>query len=132
MSYIRANCADIDVVCGLESRGFLFAFMVAAELQAACVPIRKKGKLPGTVISQDYELEYGTDKMELQVDSIKPGQKVLIIDDLCATGKTLEAAKSLISQCGGTVTDCVVVIELVHLKGREKMAGSKLHSLIQF
>ena len=132
ISHIKKNCPDIEVVCGLESRGFLFAFLVAAELKIACVPIRKKGKLPSTVISQEYQMEYGSDKFEIQADSIKKGQKVLIIDDLIASGGTLEAARLLIEKCGGTVTGCLVVIELMDLKGREKSKDINIHSLIQY
>lgn len=120
------------MICGLEARGFLFGFQIAADLGVAFVPIRKKGKLPGEVYSQEYALEYGTDKFEIQKNSIKPGQKVLIVDDLLATGGTMEAACKLIAQCGGEVAECLAVIELVGLNGRARLQGTKVHSFIQY
>lgn len=122
----------MDVVCGLEARGFLFGFQIAADLGVAFVPVRKKGKLPGELYSVEYALEYGTDKFEIQKNSIKAGQKVLIVDDLLATGGTMDAACRLIEKCGGQVAECLVVIELTGLKGREKLQGVQVHSFIQY
>lgn len=130
--HLKRSCPDVDVVCGLEARGFLFGFQIAADLGVAFVPIRKKGKLPGSLHSQEYSLEYGTDKFEIQKNSIKPGQKVLIVDDLLATGGTLNAACRLIEKCGAEVAECLIIIELRDLKGREKLEGTKVHTFIQY
>lgn len=96
------------------------------------MPIRKKGKLPGELLSQEYALEYGTDKFEIQKNAIRPGQRVLIVDDLLATGGTMEAARLLIEKCGGEVAECLVIIELLGLNGRDKLKGCKTHSFIQY
>lgn len=132
LAHIKRECPDVEVVCGLEARGFLFGFQIAADLGIPFVPIRKKGKLPGELYSQEYALEYGTDKFEIQKNAIKSGQKVLIVDDLLATGGTMEAASRLIEKCGGQVAECLAVIELVGLNGRSKLAGTKVHSFIQY
>lgn len=134
IAHIRATCPDVQVVVGLEARGFLFSLMIAAELGIACVPIRKKGKLPGECVKYEYKLEYGTDVFEIQQGSILPGQKVLIIDDLLATGGTMDAANKLVQQIGGTVEQNLVIIELTMLGGREKLksSGVKVHSFIQY
>lgn len=132
IAHVRRECPDVEVVCGLEARGFLFGFQIAADLGIAFVPIRKKGKLPGEVFSQEYALEYGTDKFEIQKNAIKAGQKVLIVDDLLATGGTMDAAVKLIEKCGGQVAECLAVMELVGLKGRDKLSGTKVHSFIQY
>lgn len=132
LDHVRRECPDVEVVCGLEARGFLFGFQIAADLGIAFVPIRKKGKLPGEVFSQEYELEYGTDHFEVQKNAIKPKQKVLIVDDLLATGGTLDAACKLIDKCGGEVAECLVVMELAFLSGREKLKNRKFHSFIQY
>uniref|UniRef100_A0AAG5D388 Adenine phosphoribosyltransferase n=1 Tax=Anopheles atroparvus TaxID=41427 RepID=A0AAG5D388_ANOAO len=134
LSYVRDNCPDVEVIVGLEARGFLFSLLIAAELGVACVPIRKKGKLPGKCVQQEYQLEYGTDVFEAQEGSITRGQKVLVIDDLLATGGTMDAANKLIQQLGGVIERNVVVIELTQLGGRKKLeaSGSKVHSFIQY
>ncbi|KAG7296551.1 hypothetical protein JYU34_020342 [Plutella xylostella] len=130
---IRREFPDIQAVVGLESRGFLFSFAVATELGIGCVPVRKRGKLPGEVIAYEYKLEYGTDILEIQKDSVKPGLKCLIIDDLLATGGTVNAAANLLQSCGAEVSGTLVVIELEALNGRSKVPkGVKLHSLIQY
>ncbi|CAH1129963.1 unnamed protein product [Ceutorhynchus assimilis] len=121
----------VECVVGLESRGFLLAPLIALELQIPFVPIRKKGKLPGKVKSHKYALEYGQDIVEIQEGAIKPNEKVLIVDDLLATGGTLNAACQLISQVGGNVASCLIVIELLDLKGRDKVS-SPISSLIQY
>ncbi|XP_077298394.1 adenine phosphoribosyltransferase [Arctopsyche grandis] len=133
IQYIKENFPDVEAIIALESRGFLFSFSVAAEFEIACIPIRKKGKLPGEVISRSYELEYGSDVFEVQKDSLKkPGLKCLIIDDLIATGGSMEAVIKLLESCNCDVIGCLAVIELVDLKGREKLANTPVHSFIQY
>ncbi|XP_033122840.1 adenine phosphoribosyltransferase-like [Anneissia japonica] len=117
---IKNQVPDVDVIVGLEARGFLFGPLVAQKLGIGFVPIRKKGKLPGECCQVSYTLEYGTDVFEAQKDSIKPGQKVVIIDDLLATGGTMSAACQLVEKLKGRACLCVVVIELVDLKGSAK------------
>lgn len=131
VGHIRAKCPDVEVIVGLESRGFLFSLMIAAELGCGCAPIRKKGKLPGDCIQLEYQLEYGVDVMEMQTDSIRPGQKVIVVDDLLATGGTLEAAVKLIRKMNGDLVECVVLLELDGLNGRSK-AAADVHSFIQY
>ena len=128
----RYKNQNIDVVAAIESRGFIFGGAIAYLLGASFVPIRKKGKLPWKTISAQYELEYGVDELEIHTDAVKPGQRVLLFDDLIATGGTLKAACELIEKLGGEVVEVAVVIELVDLKGREKIAPKKLFSLIKF
>ena len=123
---------DFNIVVGPESRGFIFGAPVAYALNKAFVLIRKKGKLPCETISEDYELEYGTATLEIHKDSIKPGDKVVIIDDLIATGGTTKAMINLIERLGGEVVKICNVIELVDLKARENIKGYELESLIQF
>lgn len=121
---------DFDVIAGTESRGFIFGVPVAYNLHKAFVPVRKKGKLPCETVSMDYDLEYGTATIEMHKDSIRPGQKVVLIDDLIATGGTIEAAIKLIEQLGGVVVKVVFLMELAGLKGREKLAGYDVDSVI--
>ena len=121
---------DFDVVVGTESRGFIFGVPIAYALHKAFVPVRKKGKLPLDTISKEYDLEYGSAVVEMHRDSIKPGQKVLIVDDLIATGGTTEAMIRLVEELGGEVVGVVVLMELAGLKGREKIAGYRLESAI--
>ncbi|KAL1380290.1 hypothetical protein pipiens_003600 [Culex pipiens pipiens] len=134
VDHVRRNCPDVEVIVGLEARGFLFCLLIAAELGIACVPIRKKGKLPGECVRHEYQLEYGTDTFEIQKGSIATGQKVLIVDDLLATGGTMDAANNLVQQVGGIVVQDVVIMELSTLGGRKKLeaAGSKIHSFLQY
>ena len=115
---------DYDVVVGPESRGFIFGVPVAYEAGKGFVPVRKKGKLPCETISAEYDLEYGSAVIEMHKDSIQPGQKVVIIDDLIATGGTIEAIIGLIEQLGGQVVKICFVMELAGLKGREKLSGA--------
>ena len=110
---------DFDVIAGLESRGFMFGTPIAYNMGKPFVPIRKKGKLPCETISEEYSLEYGTAEIEIHTDAIKKGQKVVIVDDLIATGGTVEAAIKLIERLGGEVVACVFLTELVNLKGRD-------------
>lgn len=121
---------EFDVVVGPESRGFIFGVPIAYNLHKPFVPVRKKGKLPCETISVDYELEYGTATIEIHKDSIKPGQKVLIVDDLMATGGTIEAIIKLVKQLGGEVVGSVFLMELAGLKGREKLKDERVEAVI--
>ena len=123
---------DFDVIAGTESRGFIFGVPVAYNLHKAFVPVRKKGKLPCETVSMDYDLEYGTATIEMHKDSIRPGQRVVLIDDLIATGGTIEAAIKLIEQLGGVVVKVVFLMELAGLKGREKLSGYDVDSVIGY
>jgi adenine phosphoribosyltransferase len=125
----RAGDAGFDVVVGVEARGFLLAAAVALDAGVGVVPVRKAGKLPRERIAVDYVLEYGTATLELHADSIRPGQRVLIVDDVLATGGTLGAAIALVEQLGGIVTAVSVVVELVALGGRERIAPHAVHAL---
>ena len=121
---------DFDLVIGPESRRFIFGVPVAYLLGKGFIPVRKKGKLPRETVSQKYDLEYGQAEVELHKDAIKPGQKVVIIDDLIATGGSAEAAAKLVEQLGGQVVKMVFVMELAGLKGREKLKKYDVDSLI--
>ena len=121
---------DFDVIAGAESRGFIFGMPLAYLLKKPFVLVRKAGKLPCETISKSYDLEYGQATIEMHKDSIKPGQKVLVVDDLIATGGTTEAMIQLIESLGGEVVGVVVMIELAGLKGREKIAGYRLDAAI--
>ena len=123
---------DYDVVVGPESRGFIFGVPIAYNNHKAFVPVRKKGKLPCETISCDYDLEYGKATIEMHKDSIKPGQKVVIIDDLIATGGTTEAIIKLVEELGGVVVKVVFLMELKGLKGREKLNGYDIDAVIQY
>ncbi|HDZ12751.1 MAG TPA: adenine phosphoribosyltransferase, partial [Bacteroidetes bacterium] len=123
---------DIDVVVGIESRGFLLGGALAYKWKIGLVPVRKPGKLPAATFSETYELEYGTDTLEIHKDAIQPGQKVLLIDDLLATGGTLKAAAGLVEKCGGRVIGIGCLIELTFLNGLEKLQNYDFYSLIQF
>lgn len=121
-----------DKVVGVEARGFIFGASVALKIGAGFVPVRKKGKLPYKTISTTYELEYGTDTLEIHKDAITPGEKILIIDDLLATGGTIKAVTELVNQLGGKIAGIGFVIELVDLKGKEKLKNYPVFSLIKF
>lgn len=123
---------NFDAVLGLEARGFLFGAPIAYAKKKAFIPVRKKGKLPRTTVSAKYELEYGTAEIEIHTDSLKKGDKVVIIDDLIATGGTLEAAASLVEQLGGEVVGIVCLIELTDLKGRDKLQKYDVRSVITY
>ena len=125
------RAAGIQAVVGIESRGFIFGSLVADRLGAGFVPVRKKGKLPAATVSQSYELEYGTDHIEIHADAIAKGAKVLMIDDLLATGGTMAAACKLVEKVGGKVAGVAFVVELGFLNGRKKLNGYQVHSLIQ-
>lgn len=123
---------DFDLIVGPESRGFIFGTPLAYILNKGFIPIRKKGKLPYKSIKVEYQLEYGTDILEMHEDSIKTGQKVVIVDDLLATGGTTEANIKLVEKLGGEVVGIVYFIELSFLNGRERLKGYKVNSLVQF
>ena len=121
---------DFNIVIGPESRGFIFGMPIAYNLQKAFVPIRKKGKLPCETASIKYDLEYGSAEIEIHKDAIKPGQKVVVVDDLIATGGTTEAIVSLVEQLGGKVVKLCFVMELAGLKGRDRLKGYDVESAI--
>ena len=123
---------DFDVVIGPESRGFIFGVPLAYKLQKGFVPVRKPGKLPYETISQSYDLEYGSNTIEMHIDAIKPGQKVIIVDDLLATGGTTKAMVDLIEKLGGEVVKIVYLIELEGLNGRELLKGQNIVSLLKY
>ena len=123
---------DVYVIVGAESRGFIFGMPMAYNLHKPFVPVRKKGKLPCETISQSYDLEYGQAEIEIHKDAIKPGQKVVIVDDLIATGGTMEAAVKLIEELGGEVVKILFLMELAGLKGREKLKGYDVASVIRY
>ena len=121
---------EFDVVVGTESRGFIFGVPIAYNLHKAFVPVRKKGKLPCEPVSMEYDLEYGSAVIEMHKDSIKPGQKVVLVDDLVATGGTIEAAIKLVEELGGEVVKVVFLMELAGLKGRERLKGYEVESVL--
>lgn len=122
----------IDAVAGIEARGFIFASAVALQLGAGFVPMRKKGKLPYTKLEASYDLEYGTNTIEMHVDAVKPGSKVLLVDDLLATGGTAAAAAGLLSKVGAEVVAITFLVELTFLNGRERLDGYQVHSFIRY
>ena len=123
---------DFDLVVGPESRGFIFGVPVAYLTGKGFIPVRKKGKLPRETVSQKYDLEYGQAEIEIHKDAIKPGQKVVVVDDLIATGGSAEAAVKLVERLGGKVVKMVFVMELAGLEGRKKLAGYDVESLIVY
>ena len=122
----------VDSVAGAESRGFIFASAVARNLSAGFIPIRKPGRLPAEVVSREYELEYGTDSLEIHVDSIKKGDHVLLVDDLLATGGTMAACVHLVRSLGGKVVGAAFLIELDELDGRSLLTDVPVHSILHF
>jgi adenine phosphoribosyltransferase len=122
----------IDIVVGIESRGFILGAPLAYLLGCGFVPVRKPGKLPAECESEEYELEYGTDKIEIHKDAIKKGDRVLIVDDLLATGGTMNATRNLVKRLHGKIVECVFVVELPDLKGREKIKGENIFSIVKF
>ena len=123
---------EIDAVLGIESRGFIFASILAYEWGIGMVPVRKPGKLPYKTISEEYELEYGTDSLEMHVDALKPGQNVLIVDDLLATGGTVAATAKLAERLGARVVGCCFLVELDFLNAREKLPNYRIESLVHY
>lgn len=128
----RFKDVHVDLIVGPESRGFIFATPLAYLLKTGFVPVRKPGKLPAETIRYEYDLEYGTDSLEIHKDAIKKGQKVLIVDDLLATGGTMSATAKLVEKLGGEVVGLGFLIELSDLKGRDKLQGYKVESLIVY
>ena len=130
----RHKGIKIDKIAGIESRGFIIGAPVAYELGVGFVPIRKKGKLPAETCGRDYQLEYGSDRIEIHVDAIQKGDRVLLVDDLIATGGTAEAAAGLIQEMGGEVVECCFVIDLPDIGGRSRLEnqGLKVFSLCEF
>ncbi|MBN1780496.1 adenine phosphoribosyltransferase [bacterium] len=123
---------EIDQIVGIESRGFIFGTAMAMALNAGFVPIRKPGKLPAETEREEYALEYGTDAIEIHRDAIKPGDRVLIVDDLLATGGTASAAVKLIKKLGGRVTGACFLVELIFLNGRQKLGNVPVHVVMGF
>jgi adenine phosphoribosyltransferase len=123
---------EFDVIAGPESRGFIFGVPIAYNLNKAFIPVRKKGKLPCETVSMDYDLEYGKATIEIHKDSIKPGQKVVIIDDLIATGGTIEAITKLIEMLGGEVIKIIFLMELKGLNGRDKLTKYDVEAVIRY
>ena len=130
----RYTGAKIDVVAAVEARGFIIGAALAFQLDVGFVPIRKKGKLPAETVGQDYELEYGTDRIEMHVDAVSKGDYVLLVDDLIATGGTAEAACKLVENMGGKISECCFVVDLPDLGGRKRLEenGQKVFSLCEF
>ena len=128
----RYKDQKIDKVAGIDARGFVFGSVLAVQLGVGFVPVRKKGKLPYKTISEKYDLEYGTAEVELHTDAISKGERVIIIDDLIATGGTVAAEIKLVEKLGGEVVECAFVVELPELKGREKIKGYKIYSMVEF
>ena len=127
-----ARKSPVDLVLGIEARGFFFAPAVAAALGVGFAPVRKPKKLPAKCVSQEYALEYGTDMVEIHADAIEPGQRVLIVDDVLATGGTAAAVAKLVERLGGKISGLAFVIELDFLNGRSKLNGQTVHSLMHY
>jgi adenine phosphoribosyltransferase len=123
---------SIDVVVGIESRGFIFGAAVADRIGSGFIPVRKPGKLPSKTMRATYDLEYGTDSLEMHDDAVRNGQRVLIVDDLLATGGTARATMDLVKRQGGTVHALAFLIELVALNGRAKLPGESVHTVLQY
>jgi adenine phosphoribosyltransferase len=123
---------DIDVIVGIESRGFILGAAVAERIGAGFVPIRKPGKLPSKALKETYDLEYGTDALEIHADAIEKGQRVLIVDDVLATGGTAAAATQLVRKLGADLQGLAFLIELIALNGRSKLAGEQAYSVLQY
>ena len=132
--YKRYKNQDIDVIVGIDSRGFILGGVLAYLLGKGFVPVRKKGKLPGATIGQSYDLEYGSATLEIHTDAIKKGDRVLVIDDLCATGGTCIAACELVKKLKGNIIECAFIVDLPDLKGGEKLkkAGFKYYAQTEF
>jgi adenine phosphoribosyltransferase len=123
---------QIDVVVGIESRGFIFSAPMALGLNAGFVPVRKLGKLPAETLSVEYALEYGTNTLEIHRDAITPGQQVLVVDDLLATGGTVNGTIELVRRLGGEVAGLAFLVELTFLKGRDRLRGHEVHAVISY
>lgn len=123
---------DIDKVVGIDARGFVFGAILAHQLHVGFIPVRKKGKLPHKTISESYSLEYGKDTLEIHEDAIIKGERVVIMDDLIATGGTIGATVKLVEKIGGVIVECAFVVELPDLNGRKRLNGHKLFSIVEF
>jgi adenine phosphoribosyltransferase len=130
--YDRYKDRGVDKIVGIDARGFLFGAVLAYKLDVGFTPVRKKGKLPPPVISQAYSLEYGSNVVEISEQGVLPGEKVVIVDDLIATGGTAAAAVNLVEKLGGEILECAFVIDLPDLKGKEKLNGHNTFSLVEF
>jgi adenine phosphoribosyltransferase len=128
----RYRDVKLDAIAAAEARGFLFAAPLALELKLPLVPLRKPGKLPHRTYSLKYDLEYGSAELHMHVDGIRPGAKVLLVDDVLATGGTMKAGCALVEQAGGTVVGCAFLVELSFLGGRAKLAGYDIYSLLSY
>jgi adenine phosphoribosyltransferase len=128
----RYHTSRVDLVVGVESRGFIFGGALAHQLKAGFVPVRKRGKLPARTIEEEYELEYGRDVLAIHEDAIAAGQRVLVVDDLLATGGTMAATLRLVERLGASVVGAAFLIELAFLKGRARLAGHRIDSLIVY
>ena len=123
---------DIDKIVGIDARGFVFGAVLAYQLHVGFVPVRKKGKLPYKTVSAEYSLEYGSNTVEMHADAIAPGERIVIIDDLIATGGTIEAAVKLVKALRGEILECGFVVELPDLKGRDKIKDQKIFTMVDF
>jgi adenine phosphoribosyltransferase len=130
--YERYSNEKIDKIVGIDARGFVFGAVLAYKLGIGFIPVRKKGKLPAETIEQSYELEYGADTLEIHKDAIAAGERVVIVDDLIATGGTIGATVKLVRQLGGDIVECAFVIELPGLKGREQISDCKVFAMMEF
>jgi len=130
--YNRYKDMAIDKIVAIDARGFVLGAVLAYQLHVGFIPVRKKGKLPADTISTDYSLEYGTNTVEMHKDAIQKGEKILIIDDLIATGGTIAAAAKLVEMLGGEIVECAFIIELPDLKGREKIKDYNIFVLMEF
>jgi len=128
----KAKGMDIDKIAGIESRGFIFGAPLAQKLGKPFILVRKPGKLPYKTVKYEYSLEYGKDTIEMHADAVEKGDKILLVDDLLATGGTIQAAANLVKECGGTVAGLLFAIELEFLKGRDKLAGLRAESIIKY
>lgn len=130
--YSKVSSLNVDKVVAIESRGFIFGSLLANKLNAGFVPVRKTGKLPAEKISESYQLEYGTDSLEIHTDAIQKGDRVLIHDDLLATGGTVQAVCKMVEKLGGEIVGILFLIELDFLKGREKLKNYPVHTVIHY
>ena len=130
--YNRYKNLNIDKVVGIDARGFVFGAVLAYQLNVGFIPVRKKGKLPHNTVSAQYTLEYGKNTVEMHADALAKGEKVVIIDDLIATGGTIEAAVKLVKKIGGDILECAFIVELPDLKGREKIKDQKIFTICEF
>jgi len=130
--YSQISNLKVDKVVAIESRGFIFGSLLAQKLNAGFVPVRKPGKLPAEKISENYSLEYGTDALEIHKDAIESGEKILIHDDLLATGGTVEAVCKMVEKLGGEIAGILFLVELSFLNGREKLNKYNVHSVVKF